>query len=315
MRRSRRCRDSVAATSPRRRRRAGAATRCASRARRRRTGRRPARARRCARSSRAPRRRCSPLHPSSRRPRRRARCHAARPSRRGRRYPGPRTRAPRRCRGRPRRPGRPAGRVAAVRASSPSRAAARTRWCASPVSGCWAAKPCAVGQAGCQPAQRGRGGCRVDVDPGQVGGPSPTASSRSAVLGRRPFGPAGFVPAVSPDRRRRDGRGRSRRAAAGSAVSEVACRRSSPIRVSPVAVRWTWLSTKAGATKPPSRSTICGVGELCAADVVAAQPRHDTVAHRHRGRVGHGRAVHPAVEQEGRHLVGFALHGRQARRR
>ena len=28
-----------------------------------------------------------------------------------------------------------------------------------------------VGQTGCEPAQRGRGGCRVDVDPGQVRGP------------------------------------------------------------------------------------------------------------------------------------------------
>ena len=42
--------------------------------------------------------------------------------------------------------------------------------------------------------------------------------------------------------------------------SEVAVRRSSPTRVSPVAVRWTWLSTNAGATNAPSRSMSCASG-------------------------------------------------------
>ena len=59
-----------------------------------------------------------------------------------------------------------------------------------------------------------------------------------------------------------------------------------------------------------------GVGKLGAADVVAAEPRDDAVAHGHRGGVGHGRAVHPAVQQKGRHLVGLdAARRRQARRR
>ena len=50
------------------------------------------------------------------------------------------------------------------------------------------------------------------------------------------------------------------------------------------------------------------VGKLRAADVVAAEPGDDAVTHRHRGRVGHGRAVHPAVEQQrGRH---FRVSGR-----
>ena len=58
-----------------------------------------------------------------------------------------------------------------------------------------------------------------------------------------------------------------------------------------------------------------GVGELGAADVVAAEPRDDAVAHGHRGGVGHGRAVHPAVEEQGRHLVGLARQRPAARRR
>ena len=53
------------------------------------------------------------------------------------------------------------------------------------------------------------------------------------------------------------------------------------------------------------------VGKLSAPDVVAAEPCDDAVAHRHGGGVGHGRAVHPAVQQKCRHLVGFALHGRR----
>ena len=61
-----------------------------------------------------------------------------------------------------------------------------------------------------------------------------------------------------------------------------------------------WLSTNPGATKPPSRSIDVGARELAAADVVAAQPRDDIVAHRHGGGVGVGGAVHPAVDQQRR---------------
>ncbi len=38
------------------------------------------------------------------------------------------------------------------------------------------------------------------------------------------------------------------------------------------------------------------VGKLAAPHVVAAEPRDDAVAHRQCGRVGHGRAVYPAVQ-------------------
>jgi hypothetical protein len=46
-------------------------------------------------------------------------------------------------------------------------------------------------------------------------------------------------------------------------------------------------------------------GKLGASDVVVAQPRDDAVAHCHSGGVGHGRAVHPPVEQKGRHCSGL----------
>ena len=52
------------------------------------------------------------------------------------------------------------------------------------------------------------------------------------------------------------------------------------------------------------------IRKLLAPNVIAAEPRDDAVAYRHRGRVGHGGAVHPPVEEEGRHLLGLALHGR-----
>ena len=42
-----------------------------------------------------------------------------------------------------------------------------------------------------------------------------------------------------------------------------------------------------------------GTGELASTDIVAAQPHHDAVADRHRGGVGMGRAVNPAVDQQG----------------
>ena len=57
-----------------------------------------------------------------------------------------------------------------------------------------------IGQTRCEPAQRGRGGCRVDVDPGQVRGPASNGAVDVGGAGRRPFGPAGFVPAVPPHR-------------------------------------------------------------------------------------------------------------------
>ena len=44
-----------------------------------------------------------------------------------------------------------------------------------------------------------------------------------------------------------------------------------------------------------------GVAELSASDVVAAQPRDNTVADGHRGGVGVGRAVYPAPDKQLRH--------------
>ena len=43
-----------------------------------------------------------------------------------------------------------------------------------------------------------------------------------------------------------------------------------------------------------------GARELAAAHLIAAQPGNETVAHRHGGGVGVGRAVHPAVYQQRR---------------
>ena len=73
----------------------------------------------------------------------------------------------------------------------------------------------------------------------------------------------------------------------------MAGRRSSPLMVRPVALRWMWLSTNAGRHEAAVEVDHFGVGELVAADVVAAQPRHDVAAHRHGGGVGMGRTVHP----------------------
>ena len=56
-----------------------------------------------------------------------------------------------------------------------------------------------LGQTRRKPAQRGRGRRRVHVDAGQVGGPIADHSVEVVGAGRGLLGPAGFVPAVSPD--------------------------------------------------------------------------------------------------------------------
>ena len=133
--------------------------------------------------------------------------------------------------------------------------------------------------------------------PGRRAGPRRRAS-RSSVVGGAALAASPTRPSRAPRSGRRDARGRSRRSAAGSAARMWPARRSRPASVRPVAVRWTWLSTKAGATKPPSRSTTSASGNWARPDVVAAQPGDGAVADRHRGGVRHRRAVHPAADEE-----------------
>ena len=142
---------------------------------------------------------------------------------------------------------------------SPSRAAARTRWCASLVSGCCGSNPAR------RPTQARAGAARSRPPrSGRRRGPGTRACRRRQRRGRRCWGAAFRASRIRPSRvprsGRRDVRGRSRRAARRQCRSEVAGRRSRPASVSPVAVRWTWLSTKAGATKAPSRSTTSASG-------------------------------------------------------
>ena len=59
-----------------------------------------------------------------------------------------------------------------------------------------------------------------------------------------------------------------------------------------------WLSTKARRDEATVKIDQLDTLELASTSVVAAQPHHDTVADRHRGRVGMGWAVNPAVDQQ-----------------
>ncbi len=56
--------------------------------------------------------------------------------------------------------------------------------------------------------------------------------------------------------------------------------------------------------KPTAKILDLGIGEVTAADVIAAQPGDDVAADRHSGGVGVGRAVHPAVDQQLGRLLG-----------
>ena len=146
--------------------------------------------------------------------------------------------------------------------------------------------------------------------------------SRSAVLGARAFGPAGLVPAVRPDRA--VGMGACVVADEPQAVPQRGGRRAGRGRrgSDPVAVRWTWLSTKAGRDEAALEVDDLHIGKLLAPNVIAAEPGYDAATHRHCGCVGHGGAVHPPVEEEGRHagflgvlLVGLHSAWRVGRRR
>src|ERR1700739_3439683 len=59
---------------------------------------------------------------------------------------------------------------------------------------------------------------------------------------------------------------------------DVAGRRSSPVSVRPVAVRWMWLSTNPGATKPPSRSSTSAPGNWLRP--TSSPPNHATTSPR-----------------------------------
>ena len=146
--------------------------------------------------------------------------------------------------------------------------------------------------------QTGRRQRRVHVDPGQVGGP--IAEHRVELCGarRRVLRPRRLVPAVTPQRLAGVGR-----RVVGDQLQAVRARCRRP-------------QVETGE-RQPGRGEVdvavdesrrdeaaveiddVGAGELVAPDVVAAQPHHGAVAHRHRGGVGMARAVHPAVEQQG----------------
>ena len=198
--------------------------------------------------------------------------------------------------------GRRRGRGARWSGVSRSRAAARTTWCASAVSGRCGSKPARGRQARRQPPQR-RGRRRgVDVDPRQVG--RPVADHGVQVVGgrRRRFAASPTRPSRAP-RSRPSGwaacvLGDERKAVpqrGGGAQVEARQREAGGGDVD-VAV------DECGRDERAVEIDDLGVGELRAADVVAAEPRDDAVADRHRGGVGHGRAVHPAADQQRRQL-------------
>src|ERR1700756_9228 len=59
---------------------------------------------------------------------------------------------------------------------------------------------------------------------------------------------------------------------------DVAGRKSSPVRARPVALKWIWLSTNPGATKPPSRSTTSAPGNWLRP--TSSLPNHPTTSPR-----------------------------------
>ncbi len=155
------------------------------------------------------------------------------------------------------------------------------------------------------PAQAGRCQRRMDVDPGQVGGPGTDDRVEVRGVRRRVLRPRRLVPAVAPDRLA----GVGRRVVGDQLQAVLLRRRGAQIKAGErqpgrgemdVAVDERRCDEAAGEVDD------LGMGELVAADVVAAEPDHDTVAHRHRGGVGVRRAVHAAVEQQGNRDVSHA---------
>ena len=144
-----------------------------------------------------------------------------------------------------------------------------------------------------QAARRQR---RMDVDARQVGGP--IAEHRIELCGgwRRVLRPRRLVPAVTPQRL-----AGVRRRVVGDQLQAVRSRCRRP-------------QVETGEGQPGRGEVDVAVdegrrdeatveiddvcaGELVSGNVVAAQPHHRTVTHRHRRGVGMGRAVHPAVDQ------------------
>ena len=114
---------------------------------------------------------------------------------------------------------------------------------------------------------------RMDVDTGKVCGP--VADYRVEVGGarRRHIRPPRLVPAVAPDRPVRIATARIRRRARRQCRAEVAARRSRPASVKPGRGEMHVAVDERRRDEAAVEIDDVGVGELRAADVVAAQPR------------------------------------------
>ena len=140
----------------------------------------------------------------------------------------------------------------------------------------------------------------MHVDAGQVRGPV-SDGSVDVVGGRggRPR-PRGLVPAVRPEQTIRVGAGMF-----GDQLQAVLERRRSaqiqPGQREAGTHDVNMAVDERGCDERSVQIDDLGVRKLSAADVVAAQPRDDAVADRHRGRIGMGRAVHPPAYKKGRH--------------
>ena len=143
----------------------------------------------------------------------------------------------------------------------------------------------------------------MHVDPGQVCGP--VAEHLVEVGGARRcwVRPGRVVPAVAPNRL-----AGVRRGVVGDQLQAVLSRAGGPqiqsdqrqagSRQMDVAVN------EAGRDEVAVEIDDVSAREFGPAHGVAAQPGDDSVADRHGGRVGMGRAVHPTVGQQSRHATG-----------
>ena len=137
----------------------------------------------------------------------------------------------------------------------------------------------------------------MHIDAGQVGGP---ITEQCVEVGGARCGilrPRGFIPTVTPDRL-----AGMRGGVVGDELQAMALRRRSP-QIQP-GQRQTGGGEMNVAVDETRRDEAAveidhlSIGKLAAADVVATQPCHYSVAERHRGRIGMSRAVHPAVHQQ-----------------
>ena len=158
-------------------------------------------------------------------------------------------------------------------------------------------KPGRRRQSGHPLAQTGRRQRRVHIDPGQIGGPI-TQHRVQFCGGRcRVVRPRRFVPTVTPDRPAGMGR-----RIVGDQLQAVRARCRRPqIETGKRQPGRGEVDVAVDETRRDEAAVQIddvGTGELASADVVAAQPDHDTVADCHRGGVRMGRAVNPAVDQQ-----------------